>query len=720
MRPCSPQYLLDRTISVLQNFHSISPTRFLPALCSLALLTLTSCGGGGGGSSEDNAVNLPTNFLSENTNLNIRVQNVKIPPNGRPSVEFTLRDDNDSPITLDEITQINFILAVLERTSVGAPFEYRSYSIQIEDPDGIPNSGDEAIQAAHDPAGIEGLTQANDGIYTFQFVTQLPDDYNRSATHQLGAEISRYSSADDRTYIANLAMPFRPDAFAVVHTREMVSIESCNTCHTQLSVDHGLRREIQLCILCHSTHSTDAETGNSLNFSELIHKLHRGQDLQSLIIDGEPYQIHGIENKLTDYSTVKYPQPIQNCATCHSGAPGASQFERAPTAVGCQSCHDRVWYGIPETKPASFNLHPGGVQPNNSKCAECHSPLGNGVAPVDLVHILPQDTFAAKGLNLELLSVDTFPGAFDTGVEIMFTAHDADGNPITDLADIDRVGATIAWPIIEYEQTIHETVSSSNQPSDGTLLNLEDGSYSYTFAAELPATPDNTFSISLEGNRSYSFRGRPNIQGAQQKAPVVFSTSDPTDTLSRRAIVLDQKCNVCHDELRAHDNLRVGIDSCIMCHNPNATDELTRPASQFPPESINFKDMIHRIHTGTDLEQPYTVFGSGGHEHDFTQTRFSGDLRDCTMCHIDGSQTLPIPDEALSTLITENSGATMISETFPETAACTSCHTSAENIEHALEHADITTGAESCSTCHGESGVLSVTDVHFFDRFNTN
>jgi hypothetical protein len=47
------------------------------------------------------------------------------------------------------------------------------------------------------------------------------------------------------------------------------------------------------------------------------------------------------------------------------------------------------------------------------------------------------------------------------------------------------------------------------------------------------------------------------------------------------------------------------------CHNPTGTDEADRPADKFPPESINFKEMIHRIHLGEENTREITFYGGG-------------------------------------------------------------------------------------------------------------
>lgn len=692
----------------------------VPLMLSMMIaVVLAGCSSGGGSGDNDNEGGTSTVFVSENPNLNISVQQVKISSDLRPRVEFILYDDADNIIFLDEIIHVEFLLAVLERVAVGVPFEYRSYSAEIEDPDGVPDSGDEATQAAYDPAGMDGLTQSDDGVFTFKFSTPLPEDYDRSATHQLGAEIVRFSDADQQTYVANLVMPFRPDGSTSLAKREIVSSTACNTCHTQLSVNDGLRTEVQLCILCHTSQTTDAETGNSLHFTEMMHKIHQGSRLQSFQIDNEPYQIHGTNNILADYSTVNYPQDTRNCVSCHTDASQADFYKIAPTIQGCQSCHDRVWYGEPSIKPPSFSLHPGGIQTNSSQCVLCHSPEGNGLAPVDFVHTFPADTFTAPGLALAVTGIDTTPGVTGSLLEINFTAQDKNGDPIADLAILDQVAATVAWTVIEYQSTIKEVISSAVDPPKGILTNFGDGSYSYTFNTELPATPENTFVATLEGRRSFFHRNELFDQGAAKSDPIVFSTNNTTPS-SRRSIVLDQKCIVCHLELRAHEEQSIGINNCILCHNPNATDELGRPLDQFPPVSINFKEMIHRIHTGDDRASPYSIFDSSGTEHDFSTVRFPGDLRDCAMCHVEGSTNLPLLEEALSTIITEDDGNTVVSETFPMTAACISCHSTDSSLQHAQFHTDFNARIENCADCHGENSGLSVTNVHAFDYVSSN
>ena len=86
-----------------------------------------------------------------------------------------------------------------------------------------------------------------------------------------------------------------------------MSTEACNTCHDPLALHGGARRETQLCILCHTEQTSDPDTGNTVDFKVMIHKIHRGADLPS-VQSGTPYQIIGFRNSVHDFSDVVIPR----------------------------------------------------------------------------------------------------------------------------------------------------------------------------------------------------------------------------------------------------------------------------------------------------------------------------------------------------------------------------------------------------------------------------
>jgi hypothetical protein len=128
-----------------------------------------------------------------------------------------------------------------------------------------------------------------------------------------------------------------------------------------------------------------------------------------------------------------------------------------------------------------------------------------------------------------------------------------------------------------------------------------------------------------------------------------------------------------------------------MCHMPGATDVARRPSGS-PPETIDMKVMIHKIHRGEELPSvsegfPYIIYGFGNTAHDFGEVRFPAAVDDCSLCHEDGTAWRP------------------------STAVCTSCHDGAATLAHA-ELNTTASGAESCAVCHGPDREFSVETSH--------
>jgi OmcA/MtrC family decaheme c-type cytochrome len=145
-----------------------------------------------------------------------------------------------------------------------------------------------------------------------------------------------------------------------------------------------------------------------------------------------------------------------------------------------------------------------------------------------------------------------------------------------------------------------------------------------------------------------------------------------------------------------------------MCHNPNTTDAARRTAATLPAESVHFKTMIHKIHSGENLTTDFTVYGFGGTANNFNEIRFPGDRRNCAKCHVNNSYQIPLPDG----LLPSQSPRGWITPTMePIQAACLACHTE----KHAAAHANIMTDktlGESCEVCHSASADFAIDKVH--------
>jgi OmcA/MtrC family decaheme c-type cytochrome len=170
-------------------------------------------------------------------------------------------------------------------------------------------------------------------------------------------------------------------------------------------------------------------------------------------------------------------------------------------------------------------------------------------------------------------------------------------------------------------------------------------------------------------------------------------------------IVSDEKCEACHEDLAAHgENRRNATDYCQMCHYPLADDHEVRPEEEMPPRTIDFKMMIHRIHSGAELENDYTIYGFRGSENNFNEIHYVGDRRNCEKCHVDDSY-----EQARGNLDTVT-----LQEFFspmpPNTTACLGCHDGQATQAHA--YLQIAPFGEACMACHGPGNSAGVARVH--------
>jgi OmcA/MtrC family decaheme c-type cytochrome len=118
------------------------------------------------------------------------------------------------------------------------------------------------------------------------------------------------SQFDLGTNASNAVFTFVPNGSAPTDIHDVVHTAACNKCHDPLGAHGGVRREIALCVLCHNAggnngtatvQTLDPDTGNSIDFKVMIHQIHMGSSLPS-VLAGRPYQIIGFNNSINDYS----------------------------------------------------------------------------------------------------------------------------------------------------------------------------------------------------------------------------------------------------------------------------------------------------------------------------------------------------------------------------------------------------------------------------------
>lgn len=238
-----------------------------------------------------------------------------------------------------------------------------------------------------------------------------------------------------------------------------------------------------------------------------------------------------------------------------------------------------------------------------------------------------------------------------------FTVEDEFGNPI-DMADLNRLRLYVSGPATNYQIVI---------PSDSDLTHFAqngDGSYTYTAVDPFPtvySAPLNdsgditegelTGQALLDGTYTVLIESR-QVFGSLRKAGdatmdfVVTSTPATPPALASREFVTRDVCNNCHNDLQLHGSNRYAVTGCVICHTTGGEDLVTAPGTT-PGVTIQFGDMIHKIHRGHALRKVeatansadpyrYEIIGHGESVNDFSDIGFPmipKGITDCDACH---------------------------------------------------------------------------------------
>jgi OmcA/MtrC family decaheme c-type cytochrome len=636
--------------------------------------------------------------------LVLKILSADIAADGTIHARFRITDPQGLPLDRAGVNtpgpvSTSFIVSTIPNGQT----QYVAYTTRIQT---SPITGVSATQAGTDTNGV--YVQTADGEYQYTFGTKAPVTIDRTATHTIGAYSSRnLSEFSLGTQYSDSVYNFVPDGSALKVTRDVVRTASCNQCHDPLSAHGGARNAVELCIMCHTPHTTDPDTGNTVNFPVMIHKIHMGSSLPSVIAGGK-YQIIGNAQSLHDWSSVIFPSDVRRCQVCHdpkSGAAQANAWITNPNSAACGACHDNV-------NLATGQNHAGGPQIDDKQCSTCHTPQGELEFDASIMgaHAIPAHSQTLPGVVVELLSVDT--GSAGQKPSVTFTLKDNSGAAIP-LAQMNRLALVLSGPTTNYGATDFGVATPGYVSEDATKATCgSGGTCVYQFLTAIPAGSTGTFTIGVEARRTAILLAGTTKQmttnyGAINKQ-INFSV-DGSAVQPRRTVVATAKCNVCHSFLSLHGENRNQIEQCVMCHNPNENDKAFRPPSQGPPQTINFAQMIHKIHTGENLAADggsLVIFGFGGSKNDFGDVRFPGDRRDCSKCHVNGSEQLPLQ----AGLIPIDDQRGPIDPIGPIASACTGCHVSLATASHTL--ANTTRLGESCAVCHSPQGDFSVDKVH--------
>ncbi|HEV2719818.1 MAG TPA: OmcA/MtrC family decaheme c-type cytochrome [Thermoanaerobaculia bacterium] len=657
-------------------------------------------------------------YLSDDTiayirpGLKVKINSVKIGSDRKPVVDFNLTDSLDQPLDRNgKVTpgavSVSFILSWLDP----ATRQYTAYTTRSQTSAATsPKPGVTAVQAGTDSGGAFVDLESGHGTYTFK--TVLPASYDATKTTTLGVYATRNTTDIlGKNYFANAEFDFRPDGGTLTAKWDKINqAASCNNCHDPLSAHGGARQDVRLCVLCHQAQTVDPDTGNTVDFKVMIHKIHMGASMPS-VKAGKPYQIIGFSPTPVDFSTVVFPQDIRNCQNCHEGTNASAKptqsdvYYTQPSAAACGSCHDDVNFSTGAN-------HAGGAQPD-SACTKCHE-ADSGAdwdASIKAAHTVPAKASQLKGITASIVKVTNLvPGKAPT---VTIAVKNADGTPV-DGSKLNSFSPMFAGPTTSYTTFVRESGAAK------AVYDAATGYTSYTFTGTVPANASGTWVVTADLYRNVtavrndgkaSIKSWPALTDAttiREAAmnPVTYVAISGTVT-PRRVSVQTSQCNACHDQLGLHGGQRQTTLECVICHNPTNSDASRRTAGDLA-ESISFQRFIHRIHTGENLTQNFTVNGAS-----FNDVRFPGDTRDCLKCHVNAAAYTPPLQTGIDSVPTPRD---YFSPQGPATAACLGCHDNKDAAAHAyLNTANFpgnNTPAEACATCHGSGKDWAVDKVH--------
>jgi OmcA/MtrC family decaheme c-type cytochrome len=623
-----------------------------------------------------------------------------------------------------------------------------------------------ALQATTENSGT--FTNNNDGTYTYTYNKNLvsgtffPVDpatldytflgdanlvYRPNATHRVGLQLNRniYGSHAPVNAVYDFVPGDgnRPIDPAVDPSKLVAETQNCNACHDGRLGFHGSssRTEVAYCVTCHNPGTVDGNSGFNLDMGHMIHKIHAGKTLAS-VVAGEEFIIWGNNNTPHNYSELTYPTlyysngrytnaaSVLNCSTCHSASAATPQGDNWYTKtsdLACFSCHDQLVEGklFIYNNRATYTRH-GAAQTNpfpdqqnvgQRNCGGCHTSTTNnrGAAVVHNPHFgTPQFRFDLQNVTVnanrnpvvtfkiemkEQVASDWVALNLSRGEALPSVIPDGSTTPIT-LSNGPNFALSYSSNGIDFGPARAlgqpQTVTlAALRDSDGFTCNETTGVCTGTLAAQFPA--DATLrAVFMQGY----FNLGPNTSDPRlyTESPMRFTHEFVSPGVSglRRTIVEQDKCLGCHDVIAFHGGNRVNDPMvCASCHNnrlsssghliTSTSNSLGRAGLPQDEVTNNFKDMIHGIHGGTLVGGRNQGTGLY-YDFSFMKDEYPAKLSNCLKCHAEGTY-LGIPQ---GTAVTTNNTADRTATTpgvtdlvtTPFAASCVGCHDSVEAKRH--------------------------------------
>jgi len=319
---------------------------------------------------------MPSNSDATLRTMSAKILGVTVNTNGNVTANFTVSDNGVAVTDVTKFAAPTFMLVKLVKNAegtlnwVGYTNQYNTKSSTmapvlqtkgekngtlVANTDGTfsytfklitaESEGDiRTVTHAHNISGNTDVTKDTAGTYSsyngdlvnWGPLVKLPAivAYEPTKTHRVAMTSSKVAVAPGNTGF-NAWYDFVPAGGAVTETRDIVKMANCASCHANQKLHAAY--DIEVCVTCHNP-SKDPYTGESVSLEYMIHKIHMGKDLPSVIAGGT-YKVNGPGH---DYSGAAFPGIIKNCQSCHveTGNTNGANWRTTATAGACATCHD--------------------------------------------------------------------------------------------------------------------------------------------------------------------------------------------------------------------------------------------------------------------------------------------------------------------------------------------------------------------------------------------
>lgn len=215
------------------------------------------------------------------------------------------------------------------------------------------------VTHAHNAATVAGNYNKDTGLAQWLATYEIPNvvTYDPKLTHRVAMNVALAAPGDTKN-ASNAWLDFVPDGVTPIVTRSIVTMADCAKCHAGQKLHAGY--EIEYCVTCHNQSTFDPFTGETVTLENMVHKIHMGAKLPSVIAGGT-YKVNGTH----DYSAMVFPQPITNCLSCHNetNADGANWRTKSTTGA-CITCHNSAGSVSHGAQNSVFG----------QSCTVCHNP----------------------------------------------------------------------------------------------------------------------------------------------------------------------------------------------------------------------------------------------------------------------------------------------------------------------------------------------------------